>query len=286
MTCQILNLNTGGEPANVQRVPLITLFDDYQYNRNLSPNTRRRRRWTLEAFREQLELGGCGGFAEATAADVEHFLATKRAPATRKAFLTDLMCFYRWAVRRGYLEANPAELVELPRVPRRTARPLSSFELELALRAAGPRLRVMVMLGSHAGLRVSEIAELARSDVDACRSVIVVRGGKGDKDRIVPLHADLAAAIGQIALRRDGRVIGTSGQNVSNRIRDHFRLLAIPHRPHDLRATFATELARLSNGNTSVVADLLGHVSTETTKRYVAWAPAGRPFVDALYAAA
>ena len=261
---------------------LIDGYDAYQAMRNLSDNTRRRRRWSLAGFADQLAYRA-RDLRSATIDDVELFLAGKGAPRTRAAVLGDLTCFYRWASNRGHVPGNPARAVDYPKIPQPQARPLSLFELVLAIRSAKPRLRVMLLLAAYAGLRVSEIAALRIADVDAARCVLIVREGKGGKDRIVPLHNDVVDALRVLPIRSDGRVIGTNGQNVSRCIRDHFELLGIDHRPHDLRATFATELAQLSNGNMPLVAGLLGHSSTDTTKLYTAWAPDGREYVEQLY---
>jgi integrase len=261
---------------------LIEDYDRYQQGRGLSPETRRRRRWSLTGFAAELEHDG-RDFATAGLLDVERYIGCRGKPATRRAVLIDLRCFYRWACARELLPADPTVLAEAPRVPRPLPRPLSAFELTLAIRAATPRLRAMVMLGSHAGLRVSEIAALRPGDVDRARGVIRVVDGKGGKDRIVPLHPDLADVLGRLPRRRDGFVIGTTGQNVSHRIRDHFAHLEIEHKPHDLRATFGTEISMLSNGNMPLVAGLLGHESMETSRHYNAYNPAGRSIVARLY---
>lgn len=259
-------------------------YDAHQDLKGLSDATRRRRRWTITEFGHHLEVRG-RTFADATMVDVELFLAGHGGPSTRRALLGDVRCFYRWARSRELVPIDPTERLEQPRVPSRTARPLSAFDLEIAVRSARPRLRAILMLGALAGLRVSEIATLMRSDVEVERRVIVVRGGKGGKDRIVPLHSELVGAVDVVPRRRDGRVIGTSGQNVGDIVRAHFRLLRIDHRAHDLRATFATNLAQASAGNMSLVAGLLGHASMLTTQRYCAWVPDGGEYVEMLHAA-
>lgn len=61
------------------------------------------------------------------------------------------------------------------------------------------------------------------------------------------------------------------------------RALGIHHRPHDLRHSFATEIAQRANGNLVIVAKLMGHESVLTTERYVAWTPESTHLVNQMY---
>jgi integrase/recombinase XerC len=248
-----------------------------QAMRGLSPATIRRRRWTLTTFVTETARPS----REASTIDVERFLSARATAATRRALLGDLRAFYRWALSRGLIDRDPTTPVETPKVPKRLATPLTRDELERAWKSAGFDLRVIIALGASAGLRVSEMAALHTCDVDLINRVLAVRNGKGGKDRIVPMSTALCDVLRHCA---PGRVTQyTNGGSISNRVRSHFRPLGIEKRAHDLRATFATEAARVSNGNMVLVAQLMGHASMATTQRYVALTGAGWDIVDALY---
>lgn len=252
-----------------------------QTMRGLSPATVKRRRWTLTRFAASIEPRTTW---TATTIDVESFISIRRTPATRRALLGDIRAMYRWAISRNLTEHDPTSPIETPKVPRRLASPLSRDELAQAWDAADFRMRCIIGLGAGAGLRVSEIAALEMTDLDFVNGVLTVRNGKGGIDRAVPMATGLAEL-----LRHAGpdRVIGfLCGESVSDAIREHFRRCGVRnHRPHDLRHSFATEMARLSGGNMPVVARLLGHASIATTERYTAALPGGADLVERLWAA-
>jgi len=262
----------------VDRGAMIDEFCNDQRMRGLTDATVRRRRWTLTKFCETYLLEA------ATRADVEAFISARATAASRRALLGDLRAFYVFAIDHELLDNNPTAKVGKIKVPKRKAHPLTSAEVELAVTAArSASLRVIVMLGAYGGLRVSEIAALRWGDVDTERRLIEVRAGKGLKDRSVDLAVQLADALAVLRHRSDGFVIGTTGPNVSQRVRGHFARLGIDHRPHDLRATFATQAIARSGGNVPLVQGWLGHDDPRTTMGYVTSSREGRTIIDSLY---
>lgn len=237
----------------------LTAFDQYQQSRGFSPRTIKRRRWTLRAITAEAERP----LDKLTLAQVEAFLSRRRAAETRRALLADMRAYYRWAIPRGYATADPTALIDTPRVPQRTPNPLAVVDVQRLLCGADPRTTRMIALGVFAGLRVSEIGALSRADVHA-PTHLVVRNGKGGRDRIVPLHPALADML-------DGSpdpIVGLAGHSVSLLLRARLNACGLAHhRPHDLRATFATEAVRVAP--IPVVAKWLGHANWTTTQRYV-----------------
>lgn len=256
----------------------LALFVRHQRARGLSPRTVKRRSWSLHEWFAHLDPRS---FDDATSEDVEDLLMRWPTPQTRRSVHSDLHQFYRFAARRGLVDRDPTADVDAPRVPRRAATPIRPEDVLRAIRAADGPLRQMIGLGAYAGLRVSEIAALHGRDVHFDRGLVVVRQGKGGRDREVPLALELRAMLGGVTT---GRLFPeASGGMVSDRIRSHFRRLGIDARPHDLRASFATQLARRANGNVVAVAKLMGHESTATTERYMGWSPETAELVVGLY---
>lgn len=235
-------------------------FLDYQSMRGFSSATVKRRRWTLTAVQRHTGRTLC----DLDTIHIESFIGQLPTAATRSAILSDLRMFYRWGMRRRALSFDPTIDIDPVKVPKRNPTPLSPENLRRAIAHADGDLRLMVMLGAYAGLRVSEKAALTSENVHI-PSHLVVRNGKGGKDRYVPLHPALIEHLGG----RRGLIIGGSAGSVSEAIRGHFRSLGIPNRPHDLRATFGTEAARVARGNLKLVGGLMGHESSVTTERYV-----------------
>jgi len=112
---------------------------------------------------------------------------------SQHARLTHLRVFGAWLVRQGALPRNPVAGLELPRVGHRLPAVLSAGEVERIL--AQPALRSRVGLRDRAlletfyatGIRRTELIRLTLADLDRERGLLVIRQGKGRRDRVVPL---------------------------------------------------------------------------------------------------
>ena len=127
-----------------------------------------------------------------------------------------------------------------------------------------------------AGLRVSELCGLNRSDVDLRGRTVTVLG-KGGKQRRVPIHDAAVAALrawfedGRDAMEGPAEAAFVNRRGARLGPRDVRRILdrrsASPTHPHALRHTYATHL--LDGGaDLRVVQELLGHASLATTQVY------------------
>ena len=244
---------------------LIGSFSDYQRGRHFSPATIRRRRVALSAFQQLLAPGS---LLDATADLADEFVATYRSPATKRAYRADLTAFYRWAMRRRLIESNPMDDTDPVRVPRCLPRPVDAALVEhLIATAASWNVATAIALAAYAGLRRSEICALDRNDLSLATSpaVLVVRSGKGSKDRAVPVHPTLLPII---AGRPAGRLVDCGADALGTKVATHLRERGVDATLHQLRHTFGTEAARASNGNLLIVADLMGHESVATTMGY------------------
>lgn len=174
------------------------------------------------------------------------------------------------------------------REPRRLPRPLSQAEAaELLASFRTWRDRAIAGLMLYCGLRSAEVLGVNVADVDiGGRWVTVV--GKGDRERKVPLDADVASVIQVYLLAErpetgsDRMFIVAKGPNrggplTAAGLRTIFRY----HRgisgiggghPHALRHTFGTALAE-AGVDLSVMQALLGHAHVDTSARYIHLAP-------------
>jgi len=101
---------------------------------------------------------------------------------------------FRWLTKQRVLATNPAAELELPRVTaQRLPQPLTDAEIIDVLAHADPttpiglRDRALLETGYSTGLRRMELIRLRLYDLDLARGVLVVREGKGQKDRVVPI---------------------------------------------------------------------------------------------------
>ncbi|WP_297508296.1 site-specific tyrosine recombinase/integron integrase [Thermococcus sp.] len=175
-----------------------------------------------------------------------------------------------------------AEKLKPPKVPRSLPKALTREEVKRLLSAIPPtkkRDRLIVLLLYGAGLRVSELCNLKRSDVDLERNLIVVRGGKGAKDRVVPIPAFLSDAIRDyLGTRKDEseylivedrrkRKDRLSPKTVWHLLKKYGEKAGVEVTPHRLRHSFATHM--LERGvDIRAIQELLGHSNLSTTQIY------------------
>lgn len=243
---------------------------DYLRLRGFSAQTIRRRASTLRAFSAYIAPKAT---EDADHDDIEGFLAGYTQPRTRHAYRSDIRAMYAWAVRRGVIAVDPSINVDPIKVPKALPRPLNP-NLIPALIATAPDedTRLMIALGAYAGLRRSEIAALCGDDVSTGGGFLIVRGGKGNKDRRIPLHPMLSV---MLEGRHGGRLFHCHPNTVYKRIVEHFARFGIVGTPHQLRHTFGTELARACDGDLQMVGLLMGHEQLSSTQGYCAYADRG-----------
>jgi integrase/recombinase XerC len=287
-----------------------TSIDAYlQYlsaERNASPHTLRNYRTDLEQFLAYLRTRH-GEAPRPEAVDVlavRGFLATLHGEALARSSiarkLAAVRAFFRFLCRRGAMHANPAELVQSPRLPVRTTPHLSvdqAFQLLAAADTAATqargggsaaevlacRDRAILEVFYAAGLRTGELVGLDLPDVDVSTALVRVLG-KGRKERIVPIGKPALRALGAYLVLRDRLLAGAApteavflnarGGRLTERsvARIVLRFLLASGlgkriTPHGLRHSFATHL--LSSGaDLRAIQELLGHARLSTTQRY------------------
>lgn len=137
--------------------------------------------------------------------------------------------------------------------------------------------RVMLAMAYGAGLRVSEVVNLRVRDVDFEGRLIMVRQGKGNKDRITLLPEKIVVDVGKLIAgrgagdfvfgsNRGGRLSTRSAQKVFEQALGRAGI-GVAATFHSLRHSFATHL--LEHGvDVRYVQELLGHSNIRTTQRY------------------
>jgi integrase/recombinase XerC len=250
-----------------------------------SPHTLRAYRGDLSAFAEHLDGRDP---AHARTADLRAFLAsTTPHAASIQRRIGALRTFYRWMQREGLVAESPAERLRSPRVQRplpRTleveeATPFVETDVGDGLRALRNRALLEVAYGG--GLRVSELAALDVGDLRLDEGIVVVRGGKGNKDRLAPIGPPAVEALRTLLAGRErdpgqtDRAVfqnGKGGRLTTRAMFDVVRKAGLQQgvaeaHPHMLRHSFATHL--LAGGaDVRVIQEMMGHASPSTTQRY------------------
>lgn len=113
---------------------------------------------------------------------------------SQRGRLSSLRIYFKWLVKQNYTLYNPAADIELPRKERRLPRHvLTITETEKILSLCdlddllGLRDRAMMEVLYSTGIRRMEVVNLKLYDLDAERGTLMVRLGKGKKDRMVPI---------------------------------------------------------------------------------------------------
>ena len=128
---------------------------------------------------------------------------------------------------------------------------------------------LLVDLAIHSGLRRSELANLKVGDIDLERQVLIVRQGKGAKDRVIPLSANTFEKLKSYTKEKDKKesLFGLVAASISGKIRFFATKAGVDIHTHSLRDYFATSLSE-KGATIREIQSLLGHANLTHTERY------------------
>ena len=232
----------------------------------------------------------------------QHMQVTLRRKASsinRK--LAAISALFRWAEQTGQVSTIPTKGIKPIRQTTVAPRWLDRKEQFALQRAIEKDLQIarlrysrryvtrrrdasLILFLLHTGLRLSEVVSLQISDAQASerKGSVLVRRGKGNKERLVPLNAEARKALQEwLAVRpkNSGAFIwvaveaaadeGLSGRAVQRILHRYAQDAGLENlTPHILRHTFAKNLAN-NNVGLEKIAALLGHASLNTTRIYI-----------------
>ena len=208
--------------------------------------------------------------------------------ATVNGCLSAVRSFYRFALKKGLVENDPAHTITGPK----KEKPLPKFIREKDMdRLLQPEMwgdtykdicaRTIILLFYETGMRVGELVMLDDEMVDLDNRQLKVTG-KRNKQRIIPFGAELEQALRDFVRLRDEQVertekgffVNEKGQRVTyeqvrRMVKNHLGRVTTQQKrtPHVLRHTFATTMLNHEAGLESVK-QLLGHESLATTEIY------------------
>ncbi len=282
---------------------LASLIDDFCTDlkrvRNLSDATVKAYRSDMCAFSAWCANLGIDPFA-CDHRDLRLFLIDEeelgRSRRTINRHLSSIRAFYRWLVAEEKIDNDPACVLHGPKLERSLPKVMNAAGINavLAVHAGGSepkdlRNQAILEFMYACGARISEASELRFSWLDLGQKMVKITG-KGNKQRIVPLHNTAVSALrryldeGRPALERPGKendfvFLSTRGNPMSSdAIRDMFDKtiemagLDSALTPHSVRHTFATDL--LTGGaDLRSVQEMLGHSDLGTTQVYTHLSP-------------
>ena len=232
---------------------------------------------------------------DVTRSVLDNFLCTLRdvgiGPRSQARIISGVKSFYKFLKMEGYIDDNPARMIESPKIGRRLPEVLTVEEIDAMIacidmsKAEGQRNRAIVETLYGCGLRVSELVNLRISHLYADEEYVVVEG-KGNKQRLVPISQEALEQIrlymeqtraNQVAKRGCDDILflnrrggALSRVMVFYIIKELCQLAGIRKTvsPHTLRHSFATHLLE-GGANLRAIQQMLGHESITTTEIYV-----------------
>jgi integrase/recombinase XerD len=210
---------------------------------------------------------------------------------TQYNHLCVLRLFFRWLVKQGLLLHNPAADLDFPRMPQRLPRHILSVEeVETLLQEPditlphGLRDRVILEVLYSTGMRRAEVVRLDIHDVDFHRGTVMIRQGKGRKDRVVPIgeraltwlrkYLDEVRPVFLRGAERTALFLSDSGQplskrGLSNAVTAYMKAAGLENKGscHVLRHTAATLMLE-RGADIRFIQVMLGHADLSTTQVY------------------
>jgi integrase/recombinase XerD len=206
-------------------------------------------------------------------------------------YLTAIRAYFKWLTRANHILYNPASELDLPKMNKRLPKvTLSIDEAETVINqadittTAGLRDRTMMEVLYSTGIRRKELTNLQTTDVDINRGILMIRHGKGDKDRMIPIgeraidwilkylnesrpELVIGMSDNMLFINSLGKAVGTTW--LSRLITKYFKQADIGKMGscHTFRHTMATLM--LENGaDIRYIQSMLGHANLETTQIY------------------
>lgn len=272
---------------------IIRKYHQYlKLEKSLSPNTLDAYQTDLEKLLRFLE-GEKKGVLDVTLDDLQRFASGLHDigihPRSQARILSGIKSFFHFLVMADYLEGDPSELLEGPKIGFKLPEVLTIEEIDRIIDAVdlskneGQRNRAILETLYSCGLRVSELCNLKISDLYLAEGFIKVEG-KGSKQRLVPISPRAIKEIEHWFIdRNQGKIksgfedyvfLARWGNNISrimvfHMIKELAGKAGIKKNisPHTFRHSFATHLLE-GGANLRAIQSMLGHESIATTEIY------------------
>lgn len=213
-----------------------------------------------------------------------HFLDKKKLTGRSRARkLSSIRQFFKFLTVNEIIKNNIAESVIPPMKEEKDPIVLVQNEYKALLFEAQGNVRdyAILQLILQTGLRVSELVNLTLDDVDMENKALIVRQGKGKKDRQIPLNTkaiealksylpirDTTSSFNNVFLARNSTSLHT--RTIWLMVKKYIKKAGIrkPAKVHTLRHTFGTYM--INNGmGLKPLQELMGHKKIDTTMTYV-----------------
>lgn len=231
-----------------------------------------------------------------TTDNLREYLYSKRNDGswTPDSFLNQykgIKLFFKWCVKHAYLQENPMDDIERPKLSRKLPKRLTSqdalrvieysFNMKTSYRFERYRNRAVFAMMVYSGLRANEVLSLKMAEVDVINRVLNVNNGKGGKDRIVPISPMLIRYLDEYILDKkrmgkDSEYFFTSVasglplpyKSVAKICKKISKSCGVSFTPHCLRHTFGSVAIEQGIGLPQLK-EIMGHSEITSTMIYV-----------------
>lgn len=201
---------------------------------------------------------------------LEHLADTKKSGATMRQVYCALLFYYR-----DILGTNLMQGIKIPKADQKVTVGLTQEEVKRLFSViTNPKHKLLVELLYGSGLRVGEAVKIKYKDILVNENVLIVRAGKGKKDRMTIVSNRVLEKIqeqqGPHRYLFEGRSGHLTVRSVQQILKNAAKKAGIQKRvyPHLLRHAFATHLDQ-NNVKTRHLQKVLGHKDQKTTNRYI-----------------
>lgn len=257
---------------------ILDKFKEYiEKERNYSPNTVESYMSDLKQFFSVVTKD----YKDISIQDISNYISKLKekgfSAATTNRKLAAIKSFFKFLLKNGIINTNPAELIESGKLEKRLPRPLEKNEInKISNTTENFRDKAIIETLYGAGLRRSELISLKKSDINWEKGTLRIHG-KGRKDRIVPINKFALSLLKRYCDSHSSEWVFPSVKNKNNHISARRLNEIIQYyaqksgvrgaTPHKFRHSFGTHL--YENGiDSKVLQDLMGHESINTTSIY------------------
>lgn len=269
-----LNHGIRREPTKMTWEQFTDLYEE-EYLGSVRPRTKAKALQVLASFDEHCKPKSLGDVSAPMLSRYAVKLRMgKRAAFTIHGHLSYLRTAFNWAVDQGYLTAAPK--IKFPDTPKKSfVRTVTKEEFErLLAKAPNDNWTAFLLTAWHTGMRRNELFDLRWHegegpyfDFGQQRVMIPAAYNKANEDQWIPLHPDLAKALGPLRRPR-GRAfdLGSDPSNVSSKFAKLAKAAGVRVTLHDLRRSFGSRYAAVVTA--PILQRLMRHADIDTTMKF------------------
>lgn len=271
---------------------LIDAFVLDRKSQGMTPKTIRWHETSLLKFSSYLESIGDVPPSEWTASTLRGFTIFLQeqdlSPASVRTHVNSIWAFARWLFEEEIIDVNIAEKAKKPRVPKKQKTSFTATEMKAMLDAASTTLNryrdvAILYIMFDTGMRAQEVCNLTVGDFHSAEGILMVRSGKGQKDRVTPISSKTSIAIHRylgkhrslkldkheplFLNKRHGALTPSGLIQLVKRIAKKSGVQGV--HPHRFRHSSALHFLR-NGGDALTLQRILGHSTLDMTNKYVA----------------